>query len=564
MEENRIKIWIHKIKDTAVVLLHFLAVCSPLSLVCVITPELLAGETIGQWVWFGKAVLFSAGCIVAACLLQFFDGSSRKKMLSFSCFSACVSWSLILLGGIEAVWGLCQLYGFSASGHFRYALTGSFFNPGPYAGYLAMVLPICLHHYMQFGAWKWVNASLKLEKVAAGVVGVLILCVLPATMSRSAWVAAMIGCVWVIYMHRDRYKWNILWRRYKKRYISYGIGILFVLIVGGAGAFFLKPDSALGRLFLWKITCQAIIKYPWGCDKGFAFAYGEAQEAYFSQRDYAGWEERVAGSPEYAFNEYLELALTKGIAVCAMMMIITLGCLRIGIQSGRYGICGAMIVLLIFSFSSYPMHLPAFIVAYVCLLLACGIGGVIGKPLILCVCFIVWVGGYNEKWRQEKNAYGKWENAKMLYRSGAYMSTNEAYREIYPHLKEKRRYLFEYVHSLHKAGLYNESNEYLDEACKYSTDPMILNIMGKNYQGMHCYKRAELCLLSSVHRLPSRIYPYYLLAKLYAEPDFRNEEKFEEMKRIVLTKKPKVYSVAIEEMRKEVEEISKVLESFEK
>ena len=36
------------------------------------------------------------------------------------------------------------------------------------------------------------------------------------------------------------------------------------------------------------------------------------------------------------------------------------------------------------------------------------------------------------------------------------------------------------------------------------------------------------------------------------------------MKRIVLTKKPKVYSVAIEEMRKEVEEISKVLESFEK
>ena len=135
MDENRIKIWIHKIKDTAVVLLHFLAVCSPLSLVCVITPELLAGETIGQWVWFGKAVLFSAGCIVAACLLQFFDGSSRKKMLSFSCFSACVSWSLILLGGIEAVWGLCQLYGFSASGHFRYALTGSLFNPGPYSGY---------------------------------------------------------------------------------------------------------------------------------------------------------------------------------------------------------------------------------------------------------------------------------------------------------------------------------------------------------------------------------------------------------------------------------------------
>lgn len=171
MEENRIKIWIPKIKDTAVVLLHFLAVCSPLSLVCVITPELLAGETIGQWVWFGKAVLFSAGCIVAACLLQFFDGSSRKKMLSFSCFSACVSWSLILLGGIEAVWGLCQLYGFSASGHFRYALTGSFFNPGPYAGYLAMVLPICLHHYMHSGAWEVGERFFEVGKSGGGSSG---------------------------------------------------------------------------------------------------------------------------------------------------------------------------------------------------------------------------------------------------------------------------------------------------------------------------------------------------------------------------------------------------------
>lgn len=77
MEENRIKIWIHKIKDTAVVLLHFLAVCSPLSLVCVTTPELLAGETIGQWVWFGKAVLF-------------------RPVVSLQ--SVCFNFSMVLLG----------------------------------------------------------------------------------------------------------------------------------------------------------------------------------------------------------------------------------------------------------------------------------------------------------------------------------------------------------------------------------------------------------------------------------------------------------------------------------
>ncbi len=554
------RVRIHKIRDAVVVLLQFLAVCALLSLVCVTTPELPAAETIGQWVWFGKVVLFSTGCIAITCLLQIWGRTSWKQIFSFPHFSAYVSWSLILFGGVEAIWGLRQLYGFSASGHFRYALTGSFFNPGPYAGYLAMVLPLYLHHFVRFRDWKWLITSLKIERAAAGVVGVLILCVLPATMSRSAWVAALIGCGWVMYMHRDSRKWKLLWRRYKKRYVSWGIGIFLVLIVGGAGAFFLKPDSALGRLFLWKITCQAIANHPWGCDKGFAFAYGEAQEAYFSKGDYAEWEERVAGSPEYAFNEYLELTLTQGPAICIMLIVITFACLWAGTQFRRYGVCGAIVTLLVFSFSSYPMHLPAFIVAYVCLLLACGIGDIIAKPVILSACLIIWTGGFHGKWQREKDACRDWVNARILYHAGAYTAANAAYDKLYPQLREKGTFLFEYGHSLHKAGFYNESNKYLDKALVYCADPMILNVIGKNYQALRCYNWAEELLLASVHRLPGRIYPYYLLAKLYAEPEFLNREKFEEMKRIVLMKAPKIHSTAIEEMRREVEEIAKELE----
>lgn len=554
------RVRIHKIRDAVVVILQFLAVCALLSLVCVTTPELPAAETIGQWVWFGKVVLFSTGCIAITCLLQIWGRTSWKQIFSFPHFSAYVSWSLILFGGVEAIWGLRQLYGFSASGHFRYALTGSFFNPGPYAGYLAMVLPLCLHHFVRFRDWKWLITSLKIERAAAGVVGVLILCVLPATMSRSAWVAALIGCGWVMYMHRDSRKWKLLWRRYKKRYVSWGIGIFLVLIVGGAGAFFLKPDSALGRLFLWKITCQAIANHLWGCDKGFAFAYGEAQEAYFAKGDYAEWEERVAGSPEYAFNEYLELTLTQGPAICIMLIVITFACLWAGTQFRRYGVCGAIVTLLVFSFSSYPMHLPAFIVAYVCLLLACGIGDIIAKPVILSACLIIWTGGFHDKWQREKDACRDWVNARILYHAGAYTAANTAYDKLYPQLREKGTFLFEYGHSLHKAGFYNESNKYLDKALVYCADPMILNVIGKNYQALRCYNWAEELLLASVHRLPGRIYPYYLLAKLYAEPEFLNREKFEEMKRIVLMKAPKIHSMAIEEMRREVEEIAKELE----
>lgn len=70
-------------------------------------------------------------------------------------------------------------------------------------------------------------------------------------------------------------------------------------------------------------------------------------------------------------------------------------------------------------------------------------------------------------------------NARILYRSGAYEAANRAYEKLYPSLRNKGTFLFEYGHSLHKSGRYDESFECLDRARLYSNDPMILNIMGK-------------------------------------------------------------------------------------
>lgn len=116
--------------------------------------------------------------------------------------------------------------------------------------------------------------------------------------------------------------------------------------------------------------------------------------------------------------------------------------------------------------------------------------------------------------------------------------------------------MFEYGHCLHKQKKANASNHILERALKYSSDPMILNIMGKNNQQEGDFWAAEECFIRSTNRLPGRIYPYYLLAKLYVEPAFYQPEKFKKMKQIVLTKKPKVPSTAIREMREELIKLS--------
>ena len=60
-----------------------------------------------------------------------------------------------------------------------------------------------------------------------------------------------------------------------------------------------------------------------------------------------------------------------------VMFFSTIGAgLWLGTKWGRYEICGALISLLVFSFSSYPMHFPVFMVTGICLLFACGLGDV--------------------------------------------------------------------------------------------------------------------------------------------------------------------------------------------
>lgn len=72
---------------------------------------------------------------------------------------------------------------------------------------------------------------------------------------------------------------------------------------------------------------------------------------------------------------------------------------------------------------------------------------------------------------------------------------------------------------------------------------------------MQSYDKAEEYFTRSTHRLPGRIYPYYLLAKLYAENG--EIKKMLKMAELVITKKPKIESTAITEMKTEMEKLIK-------
>lgn len=511
--------------------------------------DIPVGEMAYQKLWLGRMLfVFVVCCLLSFCL-------NRKNHLSFPTI---VTWVLIILGGMEAVWGLRQIYGLAVSNHSLYALTGSFYNPGPYSGYLAMIFPLCLY--------EWLNLKEKTERtwveqgkyyIALGVM-LLILCVLPAGMSRSAWIAAAISGTWVYGM---RVSWGSrlkeFERKYKKRLVLVCIAGSVIIIVAGYALFQLKATSANGRLFMWKISSMAIAESPViGHGTGnFVSAYGRAQENYFADGEFSETEELVAGSPEYAFNEYLQVAMEYGIPFLLVVSLVIVFCLWKGNSEGRIGICGGVISFLVFSFSSYPMQIPGFAVTFYLLLTAC----VVGRSKVILFLFIsmmALLGTYY--WKNNQYAACKdWYRSKMLYNIGAYQSAKEDYGKLYPELANRGAFLFEYGYSLHKLKEYDNSTRILEEAMAHSNDPMILNIIGKNYQALGDYEKAEEYLIRSTHRLPGRIYPYYLLVKLYAEPQYLQPEKLKYAAEIVLTKEPKVQSTAVREMREEVKKLLK-------
>lgn len=56
--------------------------------------------------------------------------------------------AIIISGSIQAVYGNLQLLEYYPSNHSGFKITGSFFNPGPYAGFLSAIWPITLGMYL--------------------------------------------------------------------------------------------------------------------------------------------------------------------------------------------------------------------------------------------------------------------------------------------------------------------------------------------------------------------------------------------------------------------------------
>ncbi|MDE6338235.1 MAG: O-antigen ligase family protein [Muribaculaceae bacterium] len=437
-----------------------------------------------------------------------------------------MNWILIVWGMIEALWGYAQLLGFLPSLNDRYLVTGSFFNPGPYCAFLGCIMPVAVYMALrkrnraeEFGGWTYIIAGVAL---------------MPMLMGRTGWLAAGVGsaAVWWFMVFKPR------------RHISWGYRRIFtlsilIMAVIGAMLYLIKPASALGRVFIWMMAADAM----WN-DAGVGWSYvagaiGEAQERYFASHPDSIFVS-VAGSPEFAFNEFLQVGLAGGYLSLILFIVIPLIFTWIAYHSHNYGIWGSWIALLITCMGSYPLQFVTFRVLF----------GVLAVLTVYhCITYLP-DGRKRFITRPEWKCYAALGILYMILVAGTWL-----FAVMIPENDRGAEILFERGKVLRHAGRLEESNEVLHEGLKMSGDPMFLNLIGRNMQDLHNCNEAERYYRRSINRLPSRLYPYYLLCKMYAEGECRDSAKFYEIRDRALHLDVKVGSPAMEQMLEEIKNL---------
>lgn len=230
----------------------------------------------------------------------------------------------------------------------------------------------------------------------------------------------------------------------------------------------------MGRLHIWRIEAKALLKEPLtgsGQDTVLG-TYGLVQADFFKEKQRSPQAIRLAGCPQYAFNEYMKVGIEHGIPAMFLVISITLLLIILSVKN-KISIGYGLIALAVFSLFSYPIE----------------------------AIF-------------KKSPTIELQRGHDLVRNGLFKEAIQILEPQFNEFSKDYKFLYDLGYALHKEHRYEESNIYLNAGANYSSDPMFHNIIGKNNEAMNNYAQARNEYILAHYMVPSRIYPLYLLMKM--------------------------------------------------
>lgn len=456
---------------------------------------------------------------------------------------------VLSIGGIyEAVLGIMQLLGLEYSKHSLFDVTGTFFNPGPYSAYLVVILAMAtayIYKRRKIYNYPYFKKGMPLKRILPTCIYLIIgialyatVVTLPATWSRAAFVAYFVVLMVLFY----------------KRHKKWVLGLVVASVLAGVGLYFAKQSSANGRALMNIVSMRAIKEEPLtGCGiGGFANAFANSQAEYFKENSDSPFVD-VAGTPEYAFNELMQIGVEQGVIGMLFFAVIAITTFIILLRK-RNELAYAWLALLVFSFFSYPFSLQPLRIMAV-LFVACAAASIrkekdnykirykLPHLAILSLCVII-ISEIIPRVEHKVSINRNWEIISG-YQSAAFA---DDYAEQYNTLIDNPKFLFAYGKMLNGMKRYNDSNAALRDGLKVSSDPMFHVVIGNNYKELGAYKEAEEHYRKAFYMNPNKMYPLYQLLQMYIDVDDTINAR--QMAQRIVDFNPKIRSKATDDMKK--------------
>jgi O-antigen polymerase len=395
-------------------------------------------------------------------------------------------------------------------------LTGTFRNSGILAVFLSSTLPIIILTLNQYS--RHLTFKLFLNVVIMVVVIIILM-----VKSRTGFILLLIILVYWTKPLLSKYR-----EKFKLNRPVFRIAFFLFLLSAFTLIFILKYPSAIGRLFIWKVSLGMFLDQPllgWG-PSGFERNYLHYQAQYFKTHEGSrGIFDFVASDVTNPFNEYVMLLIQFGIvglaafiySICKTILVYIKHRSRTG---DAYGL--SLLLILVSCLFYYSLQITMIlIVAAAALSHISSMSPIIYtskksiKYMVFCLLMSITMAFLYKSFVQF-NATRRWEEAQSIWLKDP-INAKYLLKKAYPTLKNRSNFLYNYGTILFQWNDNQESIIILEECKKLRPSINLLLYLGQNYQKVKNENAAEQCFKEAAYSVPSRFIPKYFLVKLYLQ-----------------------------------------------
>lgn len=352
-----------------------------------------------------------------------------------------------------------------------------------------------------------------------------VLCILILSNSRSGWLGAFVGAIYLIFLSAKKY-W--IFKRKRIAFFLALVSFLFLLTILSK----YKSDSTKGRLHIYHLSLK-LLRENWlhgiGFQK-FRVEFNEQQAAYFSNRSLDNNISLLADNTFYAFNDTLQWIIETGIVGFLILVLFFAFLFRrvILLKKTTQTNCflkssiSTLICLCTASMFSYPIQ----VIPIQALVLIC-VGIIIFFPLtssskvesviyalvklgfiFLNIYFII----------NSIKAVKRKSDVKKAFELSLIGKKSEAlrkYEKVLSRYEGKGDVMLLYAEQLYYTNRLREALVILNHAKKYYVDNKLYRLKATIEAELGLFKEAERDFLHSIYMVPNRMTSRFELMNFY-------------------------------------------------